>query len=82
MLLLGLSVLLWAPIPVIPFLSISSASKAAVGGGLVVSAEIAFWLGAVLAGPEAANRMRSWFRRARKKNEEPTGVKDVSGLKR
>lgn len=60
--LLGLSVVLWMPLPVVPFLSISGADKATLGGGLIVAAEVAFWLGAALAGPEAARRMRSWFR--------------------
>lgn len=69
--LMGLSLVLWLPLPVLPFLSMSAANKAALGGGLVVSAEVAFWLGAALAGPEAARRMRSWFRRDRDEPSEP-----------
>ena len=68
--LLGLSVILWLPVPVVPFLSLSGADKVALGGGLIVAAEIAFWLGAALAGPEAARRMRSWFRGGRKRRSE------------
>ena len=60
------SALLWAPLPVLPFLPLSPGAKVAVGGGLVVAAEIAFWAGAALAGPEAARRMRSWFRTRRR----------------
>ena len=62
--LLALSVLLWVPLPVVPFLSLSGVEKAALAGGLVIGAEVAFWCGAALAGPEAARRARSWFRRA------------------
>lgn len=61
--LLTMSLVLWLPLPVLPFLSWETATKAAVGGGLVVSAEVAFWLGAALAGPEAARRTRGWVRR-------------------
>ena len=60
--LLGLSLVLWLPLPIIPFLSITTGAKASAAGGLVVVAEIIFWLGAVLAGPEAARRTRSWIR--------------------
>ncbi len=62
--LLGLSLLLWLPLPILPFLSMSTAAKATWAGGLVVGAEVAFWLGALLAGPEAAKRTRSWIRNA------------------
>ena len=64
---LGLSLALWVPVPAVPFLPLSSGAKAALVGGLIVGAEIAFWLGAILAGPEATRRMRSWLRIRRKK---------------
>ncbi len=70
--LLGLSALLWLPLPALPFLSLTGTHKAALGSGLAVGAEIAFWLGAVLAGPEAARRTRSWFGRAREKRTRRT----------
>jgi hypothetical protein len=62
--LLVLSVVLWLPLPVLPFLRIEMSSSLAIGGAFVLIAEIAFWVGAALAGPEAARRMRSWWRRA------------------
>ena len=65
--LLGLSLLLWLPVPVVPFLPLDGAEKAASVGGLIVAAEVAFWLGAALAGPEATRRTRSWFGRVRGK---------------
>ena len=62
--LLVVSALLWVLLPVVPFLPLSTGAKAAAGGGLVVAAEIAFWAGAALAGPEAVRRARSWIRTA------------------
>ncbi len=62
--LLVVSALLWVPLPIVPFLPLTTGAKAAVGSGLVVAAEIAFWAGAALAGPEAVIRMRSWIRTA------------------
>ena len=63
--LLGLSLLLWVPLPAVFFLPMGSAGKAALAGALVVAAEAAFWLGAALAGAEAARRMRFWWRSRR-----------------
>ena len=63
--LIAASFLLWVPLPALPFLSLDLADKAMIGGGLALVAEVAFWGGALLAGPEAARRARSWFRRRR-----------------
>ena len=60
--LLALSFALWLPIPVVPFLPIDIEVKAGLGAGFFLVAEIFFWLGAALVGPEALKRMRSWFR--------------------
>ena len=60
--LMGLSLALWVALPVVPFLPIQVGIKATVAGSQVVVAEVAFWVGAVLAGPEAARRMKSWWR--------------------
>lgn len=56
---------LWPLLLVVPFVPISIAARGAVGTGIVVLAEIMFWGGAALAGPEAARRVRSWWRRPR-----------------
>ena len=58
-----LSCLLWVPLPVLPFLPVEASTKAWAAGGLVVTAEIAWWAGAALAGPEAFRRLRRWLRR-------------------
>ena len=72
-LLLGLSVALWVPLPVVPFLPLDAGVKVTLGGGLVVGAEIAFWLGAALAGPEIVRRARSWIRNAFAKRRRSSG---------
>lgn len=54
---------LWPALLAVPFLPLSLAGQGAVATGIVVVAEVAFWGGAALAGPEAARRMRSWWRR-------------------
>ncbi len=63
--LMGVSAVLWVALLVIPFLPIHVGAKAAVAGSQIVVAEVAFWLGAALAGPEATRRMRSWWRSSR-----------------
>ena len=70
--LLGLSLALWVLVPVVPFLALSMGAKATLAGALVVAAEIAFWLGALLAGPEAVRRSRSWIRNVLRKNRSPS----------
>jgi hypothetical protein len=49
-LLIVLSALAWLLIPAIPVLGLDGVQAAAVVGGLVLGAEVAFWLGLVLAG--------------------------------
>lgn len=56
---------LWPLLLVVPFFPMSIAARGAVGTGIVILAEIMFWGGAALAGPEAARRVRSWWRRPR-----------------
>jgi hypothetical protein len=57
------SAALWLVLPALPFTPLSGEQQLAAGGALIVTAEIVFWIGAALAGPEAARRMRSWWRR-------------------
>jgi hypothetical protein len=67
--LLALSCLLYAAIFAVPFLGGAIGEKAAIAGGLALTGEGAFWLGAVLAGRDVMRRYRSrlsprtWFRR-------------------
>ena len=60
---MGASLPLWVALPIVPFLPLENGEKVAVAGGLVIVAEAVFWLGAVLAGSEAARRIRGrWLR--------------------
>jgi hypothetical protein len=56
---------IWPLLLLVPFLPLSVAARGAVGTGMVILAEVMFWGGAALAGPEAARRVRSWWRRPR-----------------
>ena len=62
--LMGLSLALWVALPLVPFFPLDMGAKATLAGSQVIVAEVAFWLGAALAGPAAARRMRSWWRSA------------------
>ena len=61
--LMASSLPLWVVLLGVPFLPLSVAARGVVATGIIVVAEVAFWGGAALAGPEAARRMRSWWRR-------------------
>ena len=56
---------IWPLLLAVPLLPLSIAARGAIGTGMVILAEIMFWGGAALAGPEAARRVRSWWRRPR-----------------
>lgn len=56
---------IWPLLLAVPFFPLSVAARGAVATGMVILAEIMFWGGAALAGPEAARRIRSWWRRPR-----------------
>ena len=59
---MSLSLLLWVCLLGVPFLPVSMVGLGAVTTAVIVVAEVAFWVGAAVAGPEAARRMRSWWR--------------------
>ena len=63
--LMSLSLLLWVCLLGVPFLPVSMAGRGAVATAVIVVAEVAFWVGAAVAGPEATRRMRSWWRTSR-----------------
>ena len=56
------SLALWALLPVLPFLPFSGKVRLGAAGVILAAAEVVFWIGAAMAGPEAARRMRSWWR--------------------
>ena len=68
------SCLLWAAVLVVPFLPLPLTSKATIITSLVITSEVIFWLGILLAGKELAHRYRrqlnpiKWWRRMTRKN--------------
>jgi hypothetical protein len=52
------SVLPWLMLPVLPFLPLPATQKAMGAGGLLVLAEVMFWVGALLAGPAIVQQYR------------------------
>ena len=62
--LMSLSLLLWVCLLGVPFLPMSAVGRGTVATALIVLAEVAFWVGAVIVGPAATRRMRSWWRRS------------------
>jgi hypothetical protein len=60
---------LYAAVPVVPFLPLTTAQKIGVSSGLVVAAEVVFWVAALFVGKEAVSRYRRfldprvWFRK-------------------
>lgn len=58
------SVVVWLAAPVLPFLDIRNAQRVASIAGIAILAEVLFWIGALLAGPDAARRMKLWWKQA------------------
>jgi hypothetical protein len=52
---------LYAAIPVVPFLPLTTAQKIGLSSGLVVVAEVIFWVAALFVGREAISRYRRFF---------------------
>jgi len=60
---MGSSLFLWVALLGVPFVPLSVSGRGVLATAIIVVAEVAFWGGAALAGPEAVRRMRSWWRR-------------------
>lgn len=63
--LMGSSLALWLALLIVPFLPFAAGIKALIAGSQIVFAEVAFWLGAAIAGPEATRRWKAWWRSSR-----------------
>lgn len=50
----------------VPFLSLSDGRKAALGGGLFIGMQVAWWTGAACVGPAAVKKISRWFQRSKK----------------
>ena len=68
------SCLLWTAVLVVPLLPFTITNKALIITSLVITSEVIFWLGILLAGKELAHRYRrqlnpiEWWRRITRKN--------------
>jgi hypothetical protein len=52
---------LYAALPVVPFLPLTTAQKVGLSAGLVVAAEVVFWGAALFVGKEVISRYRRFF---------------------
>ena len=67
---LGLSIVIWFAIPVVPFLGFSESKIAGITTGLIIAGEITFYLSIFLIGKEFLMKIKNKFKR-RKKPSEP-----------
>lgn len=58
---IALSFLMYALLPVLPFLPLTVTSKSVAGGVMVGASEIVFWTGAVILGKEAVAKYKRWM---------------------
>jgi len=73
---LGISVLIWLMIPVVPFLGFSVAKVAGITTGLIIAGEITFYLSIFLIGKEFLVKIKNWFKRRKSQaSEEPDSTK-------
>ena len=59
--LLGISIVAFLLLPVIPFLDMEKGMKYAVSTGLFIFAEITFWVGGILMGKELFDKYKSYL---------------------
>ena len=64
---LGISIILWLAIAVIPFLGLKGAQTAGLMVGLVIAGEITFYLGIALLGKEIWMKIKSFFKKKKPK---------------
>lgn len=64
--LLIVSLLAWAALPVIPFLSWDATIKAAWAGGIFIFAEVTWWLAVLLLGKEIVEWFRQGWRKCKR----------------
>lgn len=67
-----LSGVFWFSLLAVPFLPLNVAQKSALGFGLFVGVQVAWWVGAAIAGPTAVGQLMSWVRRMWPRRNTPT----------
>ncbi len=60
---------LWFSVFAVPFLPMSVGQRAALAGVVFLGAQITWWTGVVLAGPQTVARILSWCRIGKKPDE-------------
>lgn len=73
---LGISVLIWLMIPVVPFLGFSVAKVAGITTGLIIAGEITFYLSIFLIGKEFLVKIKNWFKRRKSQATEEGDAKE------
>jgi len=64
---LGISIVIWLLIPVVPFLGFSVAKVAGITTGLIIAGEITFYLSIFMIGKEFLVKIKNWFKRRKAK---------------
>ena len=64
---LGISIVIWLLIPVVPFLGFSVGKAAGITTGLIIAGEITFYLSIFMIGKEFLVKIKNWFKSWRKK---------------
>ena len=70
---LGISILLWLTIPVVPFLGFSVSKIAGITTGLIIAGEITFYLSIFLIGKEFLVKIKNKFKRKKTSGEPQSG---------
>ena len=73
---LGISILIWLMILVVPFLGFSVAKVAGITTGLIIAGEITFYLSIFLIGKEFLVKIKDWFKRRKSKSTEEVDTKE------
>lgn len=69
---LGISIVIWLLIPVVPFLGFSVAKVAGITTGLIIAGEITFYLSIFMIGKEFLVKIKNWFKRRKSKTPPKT----------
>ena len=72
---LGISIVIWLLIPVVPFLGFSVGKAAGITTGLIIAGEITFYLSIFMIGKEFLVKIKNWFKRRKTK---PNAVPEES----
>jgi len=69
---LGISIVIWLLIPVVPFLGFSVGKAAGITTGLIIAGEITFYLSIFMIGKEFLVKIKNWFKRRKAKPKQET----------